>query len=69
MTAFRFNQLNQQTQLAHLKRQGKLVDTLIRGNFLISLYWTKELIFEVFILKDTLSIFEIKSYDRNQYAA
>lgn len=69
MTTFRFNQLDRQTQLAYLKREGKLVDSVIRGNFLISLYWTKELIFEVFIRRNTSEVTEIKIYDRNKYAA
>jgi hypothetical protein len=69
MTAFSFNQLDRNTQIAYLRRKGKLIDTVIRGNFLISLYWTKELIFEVFLFRDNLDVFEIKIYDRKQYPA
>lgn len=65
----RFNELEPESKVNFLKQYAVLVQSIIRGEFIISLFWTSDLIFEVFYLRNDTSIFEIKSYDRRQYAA
>jgi hypothetical protein len=69
MTVKEFEGLSFNEKVNFLKKNATLVHSLIRGEMLISLYWSNELIFEVFHVKDTASIYEIKGFDRFKYAA
>lgn len=67
MTTFGFRHLGPDLQLAFLRRKGLHLQSLIRGNFIISLFWSENLIFEVFILRNNGKVFEIKCFDRHEY--
>jgi hypothetical protein len=67
MTTFGFQHLSIDQQLEFLRRKGLHLQSLIRGNFIISLYWSENLIFEVFILRNNGKVFEIKCYERHEY--
>ncbi len=64
-----FNKLSPNRKVNFIKRHAVLVQRIIRSEFVISLYWTRDLIFEVLYLRNDFSIFEIRTYDRRQYAA
>ena len=67
MTTFGFRHLSLDQQLEFLRRKGLHLQSLMRGNFIISLYWSEDLVFEVFILRNNGNVFEIKCYDRHEY--
>ncbi len=68
MTKSVFDQLDMTNQLNFLRNNSILVHKIIKGNIIVSLYWNRELIFEVFMKKDSFKVHEIKSFDRFQYA-
>jgi len=69
MNINKFERLQPDRKVSYLKKDAVLIQSVIRGEFLISLFWTRDLIFEVFYLRNDSSIFEIKSYNRKQYVA
>ncbi len=64
-----FDKLSSSKKVSYIKKHAVLVQRIIRSEFIISLYWTRDLIFEVFYSRNDFSIFKIKTYDRRQYAA
>ncbi len=69
MNISNFNKLSPNRKVSYIKKHAVLVQRIIRSEFVISLYWSRELIFEVFYFRKDFSIFEVKSYDRRKYAA
>jgi hypothetical protein len=55
-------------KLDYLRKYGRHLQSIVRGNFIISLYWSDGLVFEVFILRNNNEVFEIKCFDQNEYA-
>ncbi len=69
MTIDGFEGLDMNGKVKYLRKNAVLIHSLIRGNMIISLFWTKDLIFEVFKTKNNREIYDIKSYNRFEYAA
>ena len=67
MTTNGFTELAPNHQMDYLKKSATLIHRIIKGNLIVSLYWSKELIFEVFSPKNDLNEFEIRCYDRFKY--
>lgn len=68
MTTKSFCDMPPKTQMDHLKQSATLVHKIIKGNLVISLYWSKDFIYEVLSSKNNQTNFEIKCYDRFKYA-
>jgi hypothetical protein len=67
MTITRFSELTPKEQMNHLKNTSTLIHRIIKGNIIVSLYWSTEFVFEVFNPKNNLKEFEIKCFDRFEY--
>jgi hypothetical protein len=67
MTQANFSTLTSKKQLEYLKKSAILIHKIIKGNLVISLYWSKEFVFEVLAPKSNLKRVEIKCYDRSDY--
>lgn len=69
MTIDGFEGMSMDGKIKHLQGNAILIHSLIRGNLIISLFWSKDLIFEVFKTKNNGKIYDIKTYNRFEYAA
>lgn len=67
MTTTGFTKLGAQNQMDYLKKTSTLIHRIIKGNVIVSLYWSKDFIFEVFTPKSNSTNYEIKCYDRFKY--
>jgi len=67
MTTAGFTQMTPRDQMNYLKKTAILIHRIVKGNLIVSLYWSKEFIFEVFCPKNNLNTYEIKCYDRYKY--
>lgn len=67
MTIKSFCDMPPKSQMDHLKQTTTLIHKIIKGNFVISLYWSKDIIYEVLSSKNNQTKFEIKCYDRFNY--
>ena len=67
MTTTGFNKLAPKNQMDHVKRTSTLIHRIIKGNMIVSLYWSKEFIYEVLNPKNNLKEYEIKCFDRFKY--
>ena len=67
MTTNGFIELPPKHQMDYLNKTSTLIHKIIKGNLIVSLYWSKDFIFEVFCPKNNLDSFEIKCYDRFKY--
>lgn len=67
MTTNGFTELPPNNQMDYLKQTSTLIHRIIKGNVIVSLYWSKEFIFEVFSPKCNVESYEIKCYDRFKY--
>jgi len=53
--------------MEYLKKTAILIHKIVKGNLIVSLYWSKDYIFEVLIPKNKMQKVEIKCYDRFKY--
>ena len=67
MTASKFAELTPRRQMNYLRKTAILIHRIVKGNLIVSLYWSKDFIFEVFSPKNDLKFYEIKCYDRYKY--
>jgi hypothetical protein len=67
MTEADFSTLSSKKQLEYLKKSATLIHKIMKGNLIVSLYWSKEFIFEVLIPTNKYNRIEIKCYDRYKY--
>ena len=67
MTTSVFSDLSPKNQMDHLKRTSTLIHKIIKGNMIVSLYWSKDFIYEVLRPKNDLREYEIKCFDRFKY--
>jgi len=67
MTPAHFYKLNNRKQMEYLKETAILIHKIVKGNIIVSLYWSKDFIFEVLIPKNKMQNVEIKCYDRYKY--
>ncbi len=67
MTPAHFYKLTSRKQLEYLKETAILIHKIVKGNIIVSLYWSKDFIFEVLIPKNKMQNVEIKCYDRYKY--
>ncbi len=67
MTIKSFCNMPPKSQMDHLKQTATLVHKIIKGNLVISLYWSKDFIYEVLSSKNNQNEIEIKCYDRFKY--
>lgn len=67
MTNSVFSNLAPKSQMDHLKRTSILIHKIMKGNMIVSLYWSKEFIYEVLNPKNNLKTYEIKCFDRFKY--
>ena len=67
MTANGFSELTPKSQMDYLKESATLIHRIIKGNVIVSLYWSKEFIFEVFNTKNNIENYEIKCFERFNY--
>ena len=67
MTTLGFRALTPKRQMDHLKKSSTLIHKIITGNLTISLYWSKDFIYEVLNPKNKLNECEIKCFDRFKY--
>ena len=67
MTPNGFTELAPDTQMDYLKKTSTLIHRIIKGNVIVSLYWSKDFIFEVLKPKSKANSYEIKCYDRFKY--
>ncbi len=67
MTTLGFSKLPQESQMDHMKRTSTLIHRIVKGNMIVSLYWSKEFIYEVLNPKNNMSKYEIKCFDRYKY--
>lgn len=67
MTTASFSKLTNRKQMEYLKKSAILIHKIIKGNITVSLYWSKEFIFEVLTPTNKVQGIEIKCYDRFKY--
>ena len=67
MTTTRFSKLTPKGQMDHLKNTATLIHRIVKGNLIVSLYWSREFVYEVLRPKNNLKEYEIKCYDRFRY--
>jgi hypothetical protein len=67
MTITNFTKMSPSSQMDYLKKKSTLIHRIIKGNVIVSLYWSKDFIFEVFCPKSRSGKYEIKCYDRFKY--
>lgn len=67
MTTTGFRELTPKSKMDHLKRTSTLIHRIIKGNMIVSLYWSKDFIYEVLSPKNNIKNFEIKCFDRFKY--
>jgi len=67
MTITSFSKMSAKDQMDYLKRKSTFIHRVIKGNVIVSLYWSKDFIFEVFCTKNNTQMVEIKCYDRFKY--
>ncbi len=67
MTISKFAELTPKNQLDYLNKTAILIHRIVKGNLIVSLYWSKDFIFEVFNEKSDTKSYEIKCYDRYKY--
>ena len=67
MTINGFIKMSPQSQMDYLKKTSTLIHRIIKGNIIVSLYWSKDFIFEVLSPKSNVKRYEIKCYDRLKY--
>lgn len=67
MTTNAFIRLSTKNQMEYLKKTSTLIHRIVKGNLIVSLYWSRDFIFEVFSPKNNLHNIEIKCYDRFKY--
>ena len=67
MTINRFSELTPKGQMDYLKKTATLIHRIIKGNLIVSLYWSKDFIFEVLNPKNNINHYEIKCFDRFKY--
>ena len=67
MTTNGFTKLTPNNQMDYLMKTSTLIHRIIKGNLIVSLYWSKEFIFEVLSPKNNTASYEIKCYDRYKY--
>ncbi len=67
MTPSAFSKLSYKKQLEYLKKTAILIHKIIKGDLVVSLYWSKEFVFEVLAPVNNLRNCEIKCYDRFKY--
>ncbi|MCK5278908.1 MAG: hypothetical protein KAQ62_25740 [Cyclobacteriaceae bacterium] len=67
MTTAGFSELTPKSQMDHLKRTSTLIHRIIKGNMIVSLYWSKDFIYEVLNPKNNLKKYDIKCFDRFKY--
>ncbi len=67
MTASKFAELTPKNQMNYLNKTAILIHRIIKGNLIVSLYWSKDFIFEVFSPRSSTKFYEIKCYDRFKY--
>jgi len=67
MTTTSFSQLPSKKQMEYLKKSAVLIHKIIKGNLVVSLFWSKDFIFEVLTPDNKSQKLEIKCYDRFKY--
>ena len=67
MTTLGFSELTPKNQMDYLNKTSTLIHRIMKGNVIVSLYWSKDFIFEVFSPRNNIKSFEIKCYDRFKY--
>ena len=67
MTTLSFRNMPPKDQMQYLKKTATLLHRIVKGNMIISLYWSKQFVFEVLSLKLNDDTYEIKCYDRFEY--
>lgn len=67
MTTAGFTELTTRNQMDFLNKTSTLIHRIVKGNVIVSLYWSKDFIFEVLSPKNNLRNYEIKCYDRFKY--
>ena len=63
----KFTKMSSSNQMDYLKKKCTLIHRIIKGNVIVSLYWSKDFIFEVFCPNSRVEKYEIKCYDRFKY--
>lgn len=67
MTTLSFRNMPAKDQMNYLKKRATLLHRIVKGNMIVSLYWSKEFVFEVLSLKNNINTYEIKCFDRFDY--
>jgi len=67
MTTTGFTELTTKNQLDYLNKSSTLIHWIIKGNVIVSLYWSRDFIFEVFNPKNNKKSCEIRCFDRYKY--
>ena len=67
MTTANFSQLSNKKQMEYLKKTAILIHKIIKGDVIVSLYWSKDFVFEVLSPISKVNNIEIKCYDRFKY--
>ncbi len=67
MTTVSFSQMTPKTQVEYLKKKAVLIHRLFKGDLIVSLYWSKDLIYEVISPQSRTNNIEIICYNRFEY--
>lgn len=67
MTTNGFSRLSPRKQMDYLDKTSTLIHRIIKGDLIVSLYWSKDFIFEVLAPKNNNNNYEIKCFDRFKY--
>jgi len=67
MTTSGFTELAPKRQMDYLKKTATLIHRIIKGDVIVSLYWSQDFIFEVLKPQSSKKNYEIKCYDRFKY--
>ncbi len=67
MTTSGFTELAPKSQMDYLQKTATLIHRIMKGDLIVSLYWSQDFIFEVLNPKHSTKNYEIKCYERFKY--
>jgi hypothetical protein len=67
MTPSGFTKLAPKSQLDYLQKTAVLIHKIVKGDIVVSLFWSQDFIFEVLSPKNNTKNLEIKCFERYKY--
>jgi len=67
MTPAGFTKLAPKSQMDYLQKTAILIHKIVKGDIIVSLFWSQDFIFEVLNPKNSAKNIEIKCFERFKY--